>query len=162
MRSDGFVRGSGVSEGTAYELIFNGEDGWDPANRNTVELLRTDHDAGQSTRLFRGIVALSDDPMDLQISLDGRRIRLAIDGTSIFDVIDTNPVLFGGIGVLAYWESEARFDNIFVTTGDAPAILDKAITDFTPGEDRIDLRAFHIAGFDALTDLLEADGADTG
>ncbi len=161
LRSDGFVRGSGVSEGTAYQLTFNGEDGWDPANRNTVELLRTDNETGQSTRLFRGTVALSDDPMDLQISLDGGRIRLAIDGKAIFDVTDADPLLFGGIGVHAIWESEARFDNIIVTAGGAPAAGEERITDFTPGQDRIDLRAFHIPSYDALAGLLDPHAGDT-
>jgi len=75
---------------------------------------------------------------------------------------DGDDTLSGGDGADALTGGAGRDVFVFAPDGSgAPAALDEAIADLAPGEDRIDLRAFHIAGFDALAGLLEADGGDT-
>ena len=112
LRSDGFDRSSAGSSGRGYEVIFNGVDGWTTPDQNTVELVRWDFENDGATSLSRTTVPLSDNPMELDVSLDGGRIRLWIDDDLIFDVSDTDPLPSGGFGVHAIWESEARFDDI--------------------------------------------------
>src|SRR5437667_395398 len=68
------------------------------------------------TELIRVDWPLSHDPMQLEIALDGGRIQLWINGVSVFDVVDPNPLPFGGIGVHTVWEAAARFDDIVVTS----------------------------------------------
>jgi hypothetical protein len=60
------------------------------------------------------------DPMDLEITLNGARIQVSLDGNDIIDVIDPDPLLSGGIGIGAVWEAEARFDDIVVTVVPVP------------------------------------------
>lgn len=74
---------------------------------------------------------------------------------------DDDAVLAGGDGADALTGGAGRDVFVFAPDGSgAPTALDEAIADLAPGEDRIDLRAFHIGGFDALAGLLEADGGD--
>jgi hypothetical protein len=59
-------------------------------------------------------------PMDLEITLNGARIQVALDGNNVIDFTDPDPLLFGGIGIGAVWEAEARFDDIVVTVVPVP------------------------------------------
>jgi Ca2+-binding RTX toxin-like protein len=112
LRSDGFDRSSAGNGGRGYEVIFNGVDGCTTPDQNTVYLVRWDFENDGATSLSRTTVPLSDNAMDLDVSLEGGRIRLWVDDDLIFDVTDTDPLPSGGFGVHAIWESEARFDDI--------------------------------------------------
>lgn len=54
-------------------------------------------------------------PINVTITVTGARIQVWFDGKSVIDVIDPAPLLYGGIGVGAVWESEARFDDVVVS-----------------------------------------------
>ena len=57
-------------------------------------------------------------PMRVRVAASGPRIQVFFDGEKVIDVVDgDNPHLFGGIGIGAIWESEARFDDVVVTAG---------------------------------------------
>jgi len=58
---------------------------------------------------------ITDGPMDFSIALSGARITISINNNIEADIVDTAPLLYGGIGVGAIWESEASFDNVLVT-----------------------------------------------
>ncbi len=77
---------------------------------------------GRSTELFRDEPGFtSSDPMLICITLNGPRIHLYIDGRSTIDVVDPDPLLYGGIGLGAVWEMETRYDDVVVVP--EPAIL---------------------------------------
>lgn len=54
-------------------------------------------------------------PIVVTITVTGPRIQVWFDGTPVIDLVDPEPLLYGGIGIGAVWESEARFDDISVT-----------------------------------------------
>ncbi|MCP4213408.1 MAG: hypothetical protein GY765_02075, partial [bacterium] len=82
----------------------------------TISLENVDRDTGNTVTLFsEKWNGVSTDPMDFVVSLVGDRIRLTVDGQEVFDIIDPEPLLFGGAGIHAIWEAEARFDNFKVT-----------------------------------------------
>ncbi len=60
-------------------------------------------------------VPITSDPQNVKISVVGPRIQIWVDGEKTIDVVDSDPILYGGIGLGAVWESEARFDNVVVT-----------------------------------------------
>jgi probable HAF family extracellular repeat protein len=114
VRTVNFVRSSEQNSGRAYQIIFNGKGyDWTP---NQVVLIRSDYDIGSDTTLVTQDFPLSLDPMNLTITVKGPRIQLWIDGKIVFDVTDPDPFLYGGVGVHAIWETEARFDNLVVST----------------------------------------------
>ncbi len=117
LRSDGFYRSSAGSSGSAYQLHIDGAGGF-PWSIPRVGLTRS---TGQSNvELFHQDYPIPSGSMELLISLTGGRIQLWIDGQPVFDVIDPDPLLFGGVGVHAIWEAEARFDNLVVCASEAP------------------------------------------
>ncbi len=130
VRTVNFVRSSEQHSGKAYQIIFNGI-GWGPPDGpNTVKLIRSDYDIGSDTTLVTQDFPLSLDPMNLTITVNGPRIQLWIDDKKVFDVTDRDPFLYGGIGVHAIWETEARFDDVVVLpTNDPPAPVCSSLTD---------------------------------
>jgi hypothetical protein len=111
--------------GNYYTLTFRGPshglgDGSTPA----ISLNRSNGSSG-STTLFLEAPApyVGSGPMDLEITLNGARIQVSLDGNEVIDVIDPDPLLFGGIGVGAIWEAEARFDDIVVTMVPIPGSI---------------------------------------
>ena len=51
----------------------------------------------------------------------GPRIQVSVNGTQIIDVVDSNPILFGGIGIQSVFAGRlARFDNVVVTDISVP------------------------------------------
>jgi hypothetical protein len=116
LRADGLDLSSAGSQGSGYLLRFYGQDGWsDPSQHDTIMLQRLE--AGDPTN---GVVLAiapyvsSDGPMDFDISVEGGRIRVSVDGVEALDVTDPDPLAYGGFGVGAIWEAEARFDDIVV------------------------------------------------
>ncbi|MCP3937218.1 MAG: hypothetical protein GY708_17840, partial [Actinomycetia bacterium] len=114
LRSDGFLRTSGGSAGTAYQLDIVGVAGW-PHTSPQIALTRSDGDTGINVTIFHEDWPLPAGPVDLLISLSGGRIQLWINALPVFDLVDPDPLPYGGIGVHAIWEAEARFDNVVVT-----------------------------------------------
>jgi hypothetical protein len=60
-------------------------------------------------------IPVTSNPLEVKIGVHGPRIQLWVDGVAIVDIIDPEPLLTGGIGLGAVWESEARFDYVQVT-----------------------------------------------
>jgi hypothetical protein len=119
LRSDGFLRTSGGGSGRAYQVTFQGT----PPSIQTfpcITLRRDDYDTGTHDILFRQGWTSSHDPMNIVVSLSGGNIKLWVDSNPVFDITDPNPLLYGGIGVHAIWEAEARFDDVLVTTEPIP------------------------------------------
>ncbi|MBS0195860.1 MAG: hypothetical protein JSR77_03800 [Planctomycetes bacterium] len=58
---------------------------------------------------------------DLLARVVGDRITVEVDGTTVMDVTDPQPLGFGGAGVFTIWESLARFDNFLITV---PALFE--------------------------------------
>ncbi len=114
LRSNGFDRSSAGSSGSAYQLEFVGAP-WEPA----IALSRFH---GRSVELYRGRWNPPAGPAALTISLKGGRLSLSVNGESVFDVIDPDPLPYGGIGLHTIWESKARFDNVVVTAAPVAAL----------------------------------------
>ncbi len=56
----------------------------------------------------------SSDPMVVCITLSGPRIQILIDGEPAVDLVDPDPLLYGGIGLGAVWEMHTRYDDVVV------------------------------------------------
>lgn len=116
-RTDNFIRAAGICQGRAYQLqiyrrgsegeIFQG-------TPNYVSLHRTDYDSAISFLLGEVSRVLSPDPMEVKVRLMDDHILVSIDDVTFIDVIDPDPLPYGGIGIHAIWETEARFDNVLV------------------------------------------------
>ncbi len=117
LRTNNFVRSSAGTSGSAYQLSFNGKGGGDWIF-NQILLDRIDCTSGTCSvvNLITKDVTLPLDPMNLEAAVRGAHIDLSLNGSLIFDVIDPNPLPYGGIGVHAIWEAEARFDDVVVST----------------------------------------------
>jgi hypothetical protein len=110
--------------GNYYTLNLRGPDhGLDAGPWPSVSLIRVN--GSTPTTLFQEVQVpyIGSDPMDLEITLNGARIQVALDGDGIIDVIDPAPLLFGGIGIGAVWEAEARFDDVVVTVVPIPGSI---------------------------------------
>jgi VCBS repeat-containing protein len=116
LRVDGFRRSSNDHRGTAYELELYGHNGWGLNDWDTITLSRSGSSAGSSTQLFKGKWNSSVSPARIRASLSGGHIEISINGERIIDLVDPAPLLYGGVGVHAIWESEAQFDNLIVTS----------------------------------------------
>ncbi|RJP31102.1 MAG: hypothetical protein C4547_15755 [Phycisphaerales bacterium] len=112
-----FVRGCGYNLGLAGPGHSGGP---------SVALSRywMEGDQHRSISLFERSGYVKSEPMDLEITVIGDRIQVSLDGLTVIDVVDPQPHLFGGIGIGAIWEAEARFDDVVVT-------------DESPGKDRL-------------------------
>jgi len=72
--------------------------------------------ASTSTVLYRNAEPIESDlPIAVKIKVTGPRIQVWFDAKPVIDVIDSNPLLYGGIGLGAVWETEARFDDVVVS-----------------------------------------------
>ena len=67
---------------------------------------------------FPGVIADQDNVVDIWAT--GNHIQVAINGTQLIDVIDQNPILTGGVGLGAIWESHVRYD--YAVVEDIPPI----------------------------------------
>jgi len=110
-RADGFSRSSAGRSGNAYQLNFSGSSGWGSGGQS-VSLSRSQ--GTQNTDLFVGPWTPIGPSANIVASLDEGHIQVSVDGKKIIDLADPSPLLYGGIGVHAIWESEAQFDNIVV------------------------------------------------
>jgi len=120
LRTDNFLRSSGPHHGRAYQLEFYGPLGFD---FHGIMLRRADLDINEEVFLAEIPIELPGGPFDARVKLEGPRIRTWLDGTLMFDVVDPEPLLFGGIGVHNLWESEARYDDIVVVPEPATLVL---------------------------------------
>ena len=111
LRADGFSRSSAGGSGNAYQLNFSGSSGWGSGGQS-VSLTRSQ--GTQNTDLFVGPWTPLGPSANIVASLDEGHIQVSVDGKKIIDLADPSPLLYGGIGVHAIWESEAQFDNIVV------------------------------------------------
>jgi hypothetical protein len=128
-RTNNFKRSSDGNSGDAYLFGLNGIDGWDPANINNMFFLR--YRNGQPTLLYEttNVWNSSNAPADIVISLNDGHIQVSLDGENVIDLVDPDPLLFGGIGVFNIWESEGQYDNFIVQQVTVEAIIG------TPGND---------------------------
>lgn len=114
VRADGYYRSSANNRGSGYEIAFRG---WGTPGIYLVKKMypKDARPGGQYTELLLHIPTQpSKMPMDIHISVVGAKIELWVDGVFVFDYVDTNPFLFGGIGFHCIWESQSRFDNFVV------------------------------------------------
>jgi VCBS repeat-containing protein len=111
LRASGFRRSSTGGEGNAYQLNFNGSRGWGSGG-HSVSLTRSQ--GRQNTDLFVRPWSPVGPSANIVSSLYEGHIQVSVDGIMIIDLVDPSPLLYGGIGVHAIWESEAQFDNIVV------------------------------------------------
>lgn len=72
--------------------------------------------SGSSEVLFNEQCSTSSDPMVFEIAVTVGTIQVCLNGAEIINLVDTNPLLYGGIGVGAIWEAEAKFDDIVVNS----------------------------------------------
>lgn len=113
-RSDGFSRYSDGSSGSGYQLDF-------ADFSSTVQLSRRVD--GVNTILWQQSWSPVSGEMDITIDISGSRIQAYLDDQLLFDIIDSSPLLYGGIGVHTIWEAESRFDNVLVETVPVPSTL---------------------------------------
>lgn len=88
-----------------------------------IGLSRFSADTDSFDQLFyeESVNYIGSDPMDVDIILSGPRIQVVIDGKKIINLIDPEPLLYGGIGIGAVWEAEARFDDVSVNVVPIPS-----------------------------------------
>lgn len=67
---------------------------------------------------FPGVIANQDNVVDIWAI--GNHIQVAINGTQLIDITDPNPILTGGVGLGAIWESHVRYD--YAVVEDIPPI----------------------------------------
>jgi hypothetical protein len=64
-----------------------------------------------------------DGPMEVLVKVRDATIQLFINGGEVFTFTDPDPLPYGGIGLGAPWETEARFDDVWVTPEPATLTL---------------------------------------
>lgn len=111
-RTDGLSRYSDRTIGSGYQLNFS-------IYGSSVNLSRVVD--GINTVLWQQMWIKKVDAMDILIDVSGNRIKAFVDNNMLFDIIDTSPLLYGGIGVHTVWEAESRFDNVLVKAVPLPA-----------------------------------------
>lgn len=121
-RADNFETSSDGRQGLAYQLDIVGPRGWDDGG-NHVVLIRSGFDGGAPQDILLGDVhmVVPTSEMLIEATLIGGHIQIWIDHAKIFDVVDPHPLAGGGVGIHAIWESEARFDNVRVTSIPEPS-----------------------------------------
>ena len=103
--------GYGVA-GNWYRLILTASN--DPAGVGNIQLDRNRVGRRNPVGLYNAPAPTTTDLMSLAITLTGPRIRVSIDGNEVIDIIDPEPLLYGGVGVGAIWSCFARFDDVVV------------------------------------------------
>ena len=78
---------------------------------------------GQYRELIRtqpapGVIENTDNKVDIDVI--GGRIRCWINHHPVFDIVDSDPILSGGVGLGSIWESTARYDYVHVDAVGAP------------------------------------------
>ncbi len=119
-RSDNFSRSSDGGTGRGYQLMFNGNSP-DTNWQEGIRLQRNDYDTGSVAVLYEQPWSFGVDPMAIDLSVNGNEINFTLDGTQVFDIIDPDPLPYGGVGFHTIWESESRMDSITVVS--TPASL---------------------------------------
>jgi hypothetical protein len=123
LRTDDYLLSSGPRSGQGYQLTVAGPRGWDDGG-NYIYLSRLDFRLGSPIdEIIFGRVdmAVPTTPMLIEASLIGGHIEIWVDHAKLFDVVDPDPLRFGGVGVFGTWESESRYDNVRVTSIPEPA-----------------------------------------
>jgi hypothetical protein len=108
-RTDGFDRSSGGTYGQGYQFGISTAD-----HPPYILLWQT------SNLLYSSPFSIPTGPMDIVISAIGPNIKVWIDGSLMIDVVDPNPLLYGGIGVHNVWESIGTYDDFVVTSVTTP------------------------------------------
>lgn len=112
LRTDGYWRQPGHMAGSAYEFEFTGPR-WSPDLANTIQLARlVDGKAEVLGLVSWNLQSLDAAPIIADVR--GDHIRLWIGFEKVFDVVDPNPLTYGGVGVHTIWETESRFDDVKV------------------------------------------------
>ncbi len=94
-----------------YRLALRGpSDGIGPA----LSLFRSYAGSGSDTLFTTTALPTTSDPWHVKIVTEGPSIKVWLDDDPVIDVVDPNPALYGGVGIGAVWEAEARFDDIVV------------------------------------------------
>ena len=104
-----------------YRIRFFGPSDFDFFGLGALQLLRVDD---VSTELLDDVVGIaSGGPMDVEVQVHGPQIQVWVDEQPVFDVTDPDPLLFGGIGFGAVWETHCRIDDAVVAelVGPVPA-----------------------------------------
>ena len=57
---------------------------------------------------------LQDHENDVEILFNGGQILIKINGETVINFMDTNPIPYGGIGLGSIWESTTRYDYALV------------------------------------------------
>ncbi len=111
----------GFAEGTYYQIFIftpNAHPGFPP---NTVSLQKFSDGGRVELALFNvdpGILNGTDNTVDIQAV--GGNFDFTINGTPIGHFHDDNPILTGGIGLGAIWESTTRYDYVNVSAVPEP------------------------------------------
>ena len=92
----------------------------DPHGPTGISLARRRVGVDEPVFLFDGPAPVTTEPAVVVITLTGPRIQISIDGTQVVDLIDPDPLLYGGVGVGAIWECLHRFDDVVVTSASIP------------------------------------------
>lgn len=103
----------------AYELGFHVDN---PPGTNRLWLNHND-DWGESYRLATINDVVTPDPMFVEVTVTGPRLRVWLNGDPMIDVVDPTPIAYGGIAVGAHWEAHARFDEVLVVPEPASLAL---------------------------------------
>lgn len=113
------------TNGTFYRLmidtpIWGGGPGSNSGGTATLAHQATDTPMNvlETISPFPGVIADQDNVVDIWAI--GNHIQIAINGTQLIDVIDPNPILTGGVGLGAIWESHVRYD--YAAVEDIPPI----------------------------------------
>jgi Ca2+-binding RTX toxin-like protein len=152
-RTNNFNRSSAGTSGDAYQLAFYGVTGWTPGGEpklKSFDLTRIRN--GQPTLLVQEDWNSSETPTDIVVNVDGSHIQVSLNGASVIDLVDPDPLLFGGIGVHNIWESEGRYDNFIVKQVTVEDIVGTPGNDLLKGTTSAD-QIFGLAGCDTLCGL---------
>ncbi len=110
----------GWNEGTFYILGFN-TPAWGSGNMdsNDIGLTRVNPAPQGYTELAHfhpaaGILNNYDNTV--QVTVTGARIQVWINDHPVIDLVDSDPILSGGVGLLSIWEARTRYDYAEVTT----------------------------------------------
>jgi Ca2+-binding RTX toxin-like protein len=159
-RTNDFSRSSSTHLGDAYQLIFNGTNGWGSGGEGEmVSLIRSRN--FEYTSLFEGNWNSSNTPAEIVISAEEGHIQVSLNGSSLIDLVDPDPLLFGGIGVHNVWESEGRYDNFMVKQVTVEAIIGTPGNDVLTGSNAAD-SILGLAGADVIQGLAGADTLSGG